>query len=72
MRQDLSVYLSLHLPMTFIKETSGFTVLIKDLPACISVGETLEEAWVMIEDVKRAWLGSALKHGDVIPEPSPF
>jgi antitoxin HicB len=58
-------------PITFYPEAEGgYSVEIKDLPGCLSQGETLEEALVMIEDAKLAWIGVNLELGRPIPPPS--
>ncbi|MFN5514240.1 MAG: type II toxin-antitoxin system HicB family antitoxin [Cyanobacteriota bacterium] len=67
----LADYLNLHYPITFYPETEGgYTVIIQDLPGCISTGETLEEAMTNILDAKQQWLETALQYGDPIPLPS--
>jgi predicted RNase H-like HicB family nuclease len=69
--EPLEYYLNLHYPVTFYpEEEGGYTVEIKDLPGCISQGETLEEAMEMIEEARELWLEVAYEHGDVIPLPS--
>jgi len=47
----------------------GLVVEIPELPGCISQGETRDEALVMIEDAKIAWIRVALELGREIPEP---
>lgn len=70
-QNSLEYYLGLRYPVTVVPEKEGgYTVLIPDLPGCISVGETVEEALEMIEDARRLWLETAYKHGDEIPLPS--
>lgn len=70
-RKPLAYYLNLRYPITLVPEAEGgYTALIKDLPGCVSVGETREEALQMIEDAKRLWLEVAYEHGDEIPLPS--
>jgi antitoxin HicB len=36
----------------------------------LSQGQTLEEAYEMIQDAKKGWLDFALQNGDTIPEPT--
>ena len=50
----------------------GWFAQIPALPGCMSDGETQLEALEMIEDAKRGWIESALKHNDPIPEPEPL
>ena len=42
----------------------GYTVMLTDLPRCLSQGETLEEAVANIHEAKVAW-----ECGDEIPLP---
>lgn len=49
----------------------GWFVAIKELPGCISQGETAEEALEMIQDAKQAWIEIALEDDQHIPEPRP-
>lgn len=47
-RKPLEYYLGLRYPITLIPEAEGgYTVMLRDLPGCVSVGETLEEAMAM-------------------------
>lgn len=64
-------YLKLNYPITLYPEPDGgYTVMIKDLPGCISQGDTLEDAMRNIQDAKAAWLETALEFDDNIPLPS--
>lgn len=70
-RKPLAYYLNLRYPITLVQETEGgYTAMIPDLPGCVSVGETVEEAMAMVEDARRGWLEVAYAHGDEIPLPS--
>jgi antitoxin HicB len=67
----LQNYLALIYPITLYPEPEGgYRVMIKDLPGCISEGETLEEAVVNIKDAKESWLETAWEFQDNIPLPS--
>jgi antitoxin HicB len=69
-RPTLEYYLGLSYPIQIYPEMNGgYTVTIKDLPGCISQGETKEEALSMIEDARIGWLEVAYAHNDPIPEP---
>jgi len=69
--KTLDDYLALIYPITLYPEPEGgYTVMIKDLPGCISVGETLEEAIENINDAKQSWLETAWEFHDRIPLPS--
>ena len=69
-RKSLEHYLSLRYPVTLVPEAEGgYTALIPDLPGCISVGETPEEALAMIEDARRLWIKTAFENNEEIPLP---
>lgn len=69
--KNLEYYISLpYKIMLYPAEEGGFVIEIPDLPGCISQGETREEALVMIEDAKKAWLQVAMDLGREIPEPA--
>ncbi|MBP2657186.1 MAG: hypothetical protein H6Q69_218 [Firmicutes bacterium] len=61
------------LPYTIILQESpegGYVASIKELPGCITQGETKAEALEMIEDAKAGWIDIALQDGNEIPEPT--
>lgn len=69
--ETLEDYLNLSYPITLYPEMNGgYTVMIADLPGCISQGETLEEAVANIQDARVAWLETAWECGDPIPLPA--
>jgi antitoxin HicB len=71
--KTLEDYLALIYPITLYPEPGGgYTVMIKDLPGCISEGETLEEAVENIKDAKESWLETAWEFQDNIPLPSDY
>ena len=69
-RKTLDYYMALPY-VTIIKpaEEGGFVAMIKELPGCLTQGETREEALSMVEDAKKSWILVALEDGDNIPEP---
>jgi antitoxin HicB len=69
-RKPIDYYLGLKYPITLHPAPEGgYAVEIKDLPGCISQGETVEEATKMIEEARRLWLESAYEDGLDIPVP---
>ncbi len=57
-------------PVTLHPEAEGgYSAQIERLPGCISQGETLEEAMVMIDDARRLWIETAFEDGNTVPEP---
>jgi antitoxin HicB len=53
---SLSYYLSLPYPIDLYPESQGFTVMMPDLPGCISQGTTIDEAIINIDRAKHIWL----------------
>ena len=54
--KPLKYYLSLKYPISIYPEEVSYTVMIPDLPGCITQGETLEECIVDIEEVRELWI----------------
>ena len=70
MEKTIDYYMSLPYTRELIKEPEGgWFICIKELPGCMSQGDTVEEAMEMIEDAMRGWLDVSLEDGDDIPEP---
>ena len=66
----LNDYLNLNYPITLHPELDGgYTVMLADLPGCLSQGDTLEEAIANIKEAQIAWIETALECGDEIPVP---
>jgi predicted RNase H-like HicB family nuclease len=58
-RQPLEYYFSLKYPISIYPEDEGYTVIIPDLPGCITQGETLEEAIENINEARKLWIETA-------------
>ena len=70
-KKNLKYYLELpYRIVLYPSSEGGFGVEIPELPGCLSQGETVDEAYDMIEDAKKAWLEFALEDGIEIPEPA--
>ena len=68
--RPLTYYLSLQYPIDVYPEQDGFTVMIHDLPGCMSQGKTIDEAMSNIERAKHLWLETAYaKNKAAIPLP---
>lgn len=66
----LNDYLNLNYPITLYPEPDGgYTVMLADLPGCMSQGDTLEEAVANIKEAQIAWIETAWECGDEIPVP---
>ena len=68
--KDFEYYLSLPYKIVlYPSPEGGYAIEIPELPGCLTQGQTIEEAMLMIEDAKRAWIDIALQDGEFIPEP---
>lgn len=71
MNKTLEYYLAL--PYTFElvpdPDDEGWFVAVKELPGCISQGDSEKEALEMIHDAMEGWIAVALEDGMKIPEP---
>ena len=70
MAKTVEYYMSLPYTRELVPDaTVGWGIKIKELPGCMSQGETPEEALRMIEDAMFGWLESEIEAGSPIPEP---
>ena len=70
MEKTIDYYLSLPYTRELVPDpVVGWGVKIKELPGCMSQGETPEEALRMVEEAMRGWLEVELDTGSSIPEP---
>ena len=70
MMRSLNEYMAL--PYTYIlkQESDGsYFISVKELPGCMSVGDTIPEAHEMIRDAMKAWIGYCIDDQIPIPEP---
>ncbi len=68
--RSLSEYLAL--PYTYIlkQESDGsYFICVKELPGCMSVGDSVADAHEMIRDAMETWISYSLEDGINIPEP---
>ncbi|NJL22677.1 MAG: type II toxin-antitoxin system HicB family antitoxin [Leptolyngbyaceae cyanobacterium SM1_3_5] len=69
--KPLEYYLSLVYAVTVYREAEGgYVAVIKDLPGCMTQGETPDEFMSNIEDARRLWIETAYEFSDEIPLPS--
>ncbi len=68
--KSLDYYLSLKYPISFYPESEGYTAIIKSLPGCMSVGETLSEAMENIQEAREVWIETVYECEDEIPLPT--
>jgi antitoxin HicB len=72
MKKDLDYYLKLPYTIELTPDSEqGWFVRIKELRGCMSQGDTVQEAYEMIQDAMRAWLEVAIEDNIPIPEPTP-
>lgn len=70
-RKDLDYYMNLayKVEVTPEEDGSGFNVEISLLKGCMAFGETIEDAYQTLVEVKQAWFEIALERGWEIPAP---
>lgn len=71
MAKTIEYYLGLPYTIELQHDEEGWFARVKELPGCMSQGDTAEEAAAMIQDAMRSWLEVALEDGVPIPEPRP-
>jgi antitoxin HicB len=70
MTKDLAYYLALPYTIELASDPDGgWFVAVKELPGCMSQGDTEEEALEMIKEAMEGWIEVALEDGMKIPEP---
>lgn len=69
--KDINYYMSLPYEVIVWQEPddTAWFARIPDLPGVMTHAEKWEDLPAMIEDAKRGWMTSKLKHGRDIPEP---
>lgn len=70
-KQPLKYYLTVQYAITLYPyPEGGYVGEIKDLPGCLTQGETLEETIDNINEARELWIETAYKFDDEIPLPS--
>ena len=70
-QSPLEYYLKLQYPITLYPDIEGgYVAQIKDLPGCLTQGETIEETMTNINEARELWIETAYEAGDNIPLPS--
>ena len=49
------------------KEAGGYVAEVPEIPGCLSVGDTIEEALANIREAAEGCLASMIEHGDPLP-----
>ncbi|WP_353932852.1 type II toxin-antitoxin system HicB family antitoxin [Okeanomitos corallinicola TIOX110] len=70
-KPSLEYYLNFQYPVTLYPDAEGgYVAQIKELPGCLTQGETLEETMTNINEARELWIETAYEAGDNIPLPS--
>jgi predicted RNase H-like HicB family nuclease len=70
MKKTVDDYMDLPYTFLTIKQPDGtFFIKVKELEGCMSVGDSIEDAYVMIRDAMKSWISLALEEEDPIPAP---
>ncbi|MGJ5631368.1 toxin-antitoxin system HicB family antitoxin [Nostoc edaphicum] len=70
-KPSLEYYLKLQYPVTLYPDSQGgYVAQIKDLPGCLTQGETLKETMANINEARELWIETAYEASDDIPLPS--
>ena len=71
MKKTVDDYMKLPYKMEIVEDPDegGFVVSFPELPGCITIGDTIEEAIKNASDAKRTWFEAALEENIGISEP---
>ncbi|MBA2441964.1 MAG: toxin-antitoxin system HicB family antitoxin [Rubrobacter sp.] len=67
--KTLEYYMGLPYTVEVTRDEDGYFAQVGELPGCMTYADEFAELEHMVEDAKRSWLTSAVRHGDPIPEP---
>ncbi len=68
--ESLDYYLNLNYAFSVYPEETGiYTIMIPELPGCMSQGKSIEEAVQNLEKARRYWITRAWDSGNEIPIP---
>jgi antitoxin HicB len=69
-RESLEFYLAQKYPVTlYLDDDGGFVAELKDLPGCMTQGDSADEILAEIEDARISWIKVSYEYGDPIPLP---
>ncbi|MBN3873778.1 type II toxin-antitoxin system HicB family antitoxin [Nostoc sp. JL33] len=69
-KPSLEYYLNLQYSVTLYPDPEGgYVAEIKDLPGCLTQGETLEETMANLNEARELWIETAYEADDNIPLP---
>ena len=52
------------------EEEGGYSVIVPDLPGCVTQGDTAEDAFAMAKDAMAGWIEVTLQDQEEVPKPS--
>ena len=69
--KTIDEYMAMNYRMEIVedRDEGGFVASLPELPGCLTIGDTIEEAIHNMEDAKKSWLEAALESGYEIQEP---
>jgi antitoxin HicB len=67
---EIEAYMAIPYQIVLTPEYGAWTATIPDLPGCIAVGDTPQEALDSIYDAKQSWISASLEKGLLIPASS--
>ena len=70
MNDKIGAYLNLPYHLIVTPDEGGYGVAVAELPGCVTYVETWEHIPASVREAMTSWIGSALKHGDSVPQPA--
>jgi predicted RNase H-like HicB family nuclease len=67
---DVESYMAIPYQIILTPEYGAWTATLPDLPGCMAVGETPQEALDLLQDAKRSWVSASIEKGLPIPAPT--
>jgi antitoxin HicB len=68
--RGIETYMAIPYQIVLTPEYGAWTATIPDLPGCMAVGDTPQEALELIQDAKYSWISASIEKGLPIPEPT--
>jgi predicted RNase H-like HicB family nuclease len=69
-RKDATFYSNLDYPVDLVRDDGVYVASNPDLPGCVSMGSSPNEAVQSLDEVRLLWIEGQLANGSPIPEPS--
>jgi antitoxin HicB len=69
MEKDLEYYMSLPYTFRWVKDEDVVFIRVVELPGCMTIGDSVDDALFWIKDAMKEWIHTALEDGVDIPEP---